>query len=999
MATSSVAMPPQPPVDDDVPGTATAAASPAMLDRARGLVAGIAAANAAATTVAAVAAAASNVGSLSVPSSPTSNYNHSHNHNSGNASRALAAAAAAAAPGGVTRMEGIEMGSTNIGASGSGNGGVGGGGASGGGAILRGKRQGSLPPPPPPSAPTAGASSSSASAFRRGVGHRLGEAAVLGSSPASPAALDPSHHHHHHHNHHSHQSHQSHQQPHQHHHHPPHLFRPPIAATTASSTSSSSPSRSQPHRLAQSGRISKIRHQRASSTNSSTSSAAAAAVAAVVASLSSVSTPRSGAATSSEAHAGDTRPSGRSSRSNSGNSINSTRPRGGSGNADGIGASSIASSACSSTTNSAVTSSTSSPPLPSSPVLKASSAGGHGKTVPMGGTTATTTSTKSKPSGAQSDNAPVFSFWGPDPVPLPSRFSRIKRNLIRGHEAALEACWARLITALRDEVEHIEGLGAHLIPSIEYSDVEDPAQTARFGRDLRRYGVGVVRKVVPKPDADSMVDRTVNYLTQVAERNTAARPHVVPQDPTCFDLFWTPAQVDARAHPSVLRAQRFMMSLWETTPDDRLATRLPITYVDRIRIHGDVVAAAAAAAAAAAKSPKAPSASSDDSKAAAASTAAALRSLQPPQASSSLDMNSRLNSNPEPQSADDWIEALQSSAGIIAQVDNGSLERWEPDGYQRGGTYDNVFHGHWEDYDPWECASRVSSTMDLYNGYGACTIFRMFQGVLALSTIEPGMIRLLPSPKLATAYYLLRPFFSPRAPAPSVRSGPEWEAYLHPSNWTLERSPDTIIHGAVPGHAQRITEHWHPHLYLRSSMITLPTLQPGDYIFWHPDLPYHISSNNSGLRTPSANRRPDDISMLVYIPAAPLTQTNALYLARQRKAFQRGLPGPDFDSSGRAVVVEDPDIRPGEKHIADVGGPSALQGMGLAPWEAAATRACTPPSKSATGKDEDTEMAGAGEAETKSLTSSASGSHAEAEVIRLSNIILFPDRSMLGYSV
>jgi hypothetical protein len=593
---------------------------------------------------------------------------------------------------------------------------------------------------------------------------------------------------------------------------------------------------------------------------------------------------------------------------------------------------------------------------------------------------------------ARDDDGLVFSFWGPEPVPLPSRFSRIKKNLIRGHEAELEACWARLTTALRAEVEHIEGLGAHLIPSIEFADVDDPAQTARFGRDLRRYGVGVIRKVVPKSDADAMVRETVQYLDDAVAKSTATatangaspkRPQPLPQDPTCYDFFWTPAQVRSRAHPSVLRAQRFMMGLWETTPDDRLATRLPITYVDRIRIHGNATNRENASSL--------PRDQNDGSNG-----NSSLNSLQSPPQQQPTE---------NPQSADDWINALQSSAGIIAQVDNGSLERWEPDGYQRAGTYNNVFHGHWEDYDPWECASRVSATMDLYNGYGACTIFRMFQGVLALSTIEPGMIRLLPSPKLATAYYLLRPFFSPRTPAPppGVRSGPEWDAYLHPDNWRLERNPDTIIHGAVPGHAQRITEHWHPHLHLRSSMITLPTLQPGDYIFWHPDLPYHISSNNPGLKTPTPTGDANDVSMLVYIPAAPLTQTNALYLARQRKAFQRGQPGPDFDS-GRAVLVEDDDLRPGEKEIAEVGGPAGLQAMGLAPWEAAATRAGTPPpplfSRSlAALKDEDTEMAEAGEAETKSLTSSTSGSHAEAEVIRLSNIILFPDRSMLGYSV
>ncbi|KPM38007.1 hypothetical protein AK830_g8563 [Neonectria ditissima] len=570
------------------------------------------------------------------------------------------------------------------------------------------------------------------------------------------------------------------------------------------------------------------------------------------------------------------------------------------------------------------------------PVVASATSSSKHSSVPSNMTAAT--------AAAIDNDAPVLSFWGPKPVPLPSRFARIKRNLIRGHEAELEASWGRLINALRAEVDHIEALGAHLIPSIEFADIDDTSQSARFGRDLRRYGVGVIRKVVPKSDADMAVRETVQYL------NSKSRIKAQQHDPACFDFFWTPAQVRARAHPGVLTAQRFMMNLWETSPDDRLVTRLPITYVDRLRVHG------------------AGEARPHDLN---------VPPLEPP------------------QSADDWIKALESSAGIIAQVDNGSLERWEPDGYQHAGTYNHVFHGRWEDHDPWECASRVSATMDLYNGYGACTIFRMFQGVLALSNVEPGMVRLLPSPKLATAYYLLRPFFSTRTPPPDIRSGPEWEAYLDPSNWKLERDPDSIIHGAVPGHAQRITEHWHPHLHLRGSMITLPTLQPGDYIFWHPDLPYYLSSNNYGLKTPSGVN--DNVSMLLYVPAAPLTQTNALYLARQRKAFQRGHPGPDFDSTGLGAVVEDADTRPGEKEIAEFGGPAALQAMGLAPWEVAGTRAGTPPSDRPKSKDDDAEMET--EVETKSLMSASSSSHAEAEVVRLANIILFPDRSMLGYSV
>ncbi|KAG6984402.1 hypothetical protein FocnCong_v005616 [Fusarium oxysporum f. sp. conglutinans] len=225
-------------------------------------------------------------------------------------------------------------------------------------------------------------------------------------------------------------------------------------------------------------------------------------------------------------------------------------------------------------------------------------------------------------------DAPVISFWGPEPIALPSRFARIKRNLISGHEAELEASWARLITALRKEVSHIEDLGAHLIPSIEFGDLDDSVQTARFGHDLRRYGVGVVRKVVPRADTDTAVRETVDYLD--SKRHIKA---LQQHDPACFDFFWTPAQVRSRAHPNVLSAQRFMMSLWETNPDDQLVTRLPITYVDRIRVHGN-----------------------------------------------GENQSNSLNVPPlePPQSADDWIQALQSSAGITAQVDNGLWSAGSP---------------------------------------------------------------------------------------------------------------------------------------------------------------------------------------------------------------------------------------------------------------------------------------------------------------------------------
>lgn len=552
---------------------------------------------------------------------------------------------------------------------------------------------------------------------------------------------------------------------------------------------------------------------------------------------------------------------------------------------------------------------------------------------------------------------PVLSFYGEQPVPLPSRFGQLKRRLVAGHEPALEASWARLLAALRDEIAHIESRGTDLIPSIDFGDVGRPDRVAPFSESVRRYGIGVVRGVVPEADAQAWVDETKRYLDAKHELKPPAA-----QDPTCFDLFWSPCQMRARAHPNVLHVQKFVMSLWDTSDDDRLATRFPISYADRIRIDTKTT--------------------SDSSL---GETAAAV---------------------PPPQ------EALPAAAAsrLIAQVDNGSLERWEADGYGHAGTYDSIWKGDWESYNPWDTTGRVNATTDLYNGAGACSMFRMFQGILALSTVEPGMVRLLPSPKLSTAYFLLRPFFAPRTGPPEGRENAAdaaaWDAYLDASNWRLEAQPSTIIHGAVPGHAQRVTELWHPHLRLAHSLVAPPTLRPGDYIVWHPDQAYAFEEPRPGA--------PPSTSMLVYTPAAPLTQTNALFLARQRKAFQRGHPGPDFDTTGNGLGSEAPHTgRLDHRDIEAVGGEAGLQAMGLAPWNVAKTppktasplpllaSAAAAAAVSATGRGEEKEEEQDskeavldGRADSSSPTTAASTpvSAAEAEVVRLANIILFPDR-------
>jgi hypothetical protein len=131
-----------------------------------------------------------------------------------------------------------------------------------------------------------------------------------------------------------------------------------------------------------------------------------------------------------------------------------------------------------------------------------------------------------------------------------------------------------------------------------------------------------------------------------------------------------------------------------------------------------------------------------------------------------------------------------------------------------------------------------------------------------------------------------------------------------------------MLQGAVPSYAQEVSSALHPHLRLDKTMVPIPTLRPGDYVVWHCDAVYGV--RGAGLRSDL------DEAMVMYLPACPLTQTNALYLARQRKAFILGLPSPDFGGgSGESSHLS----RPGVQEVYDAGGNGGLRAMGLLHWD------------------------------------------------------------------
>lgn len=275
-------------------------------------------------------------------------------------------------------------------------------------------------------------------------------------------------------------------------------------------------------------------------------------------------------------------------------------------------------------------------------------------------------------------------------------------------------------------------------------------------------------------------------------------------------------------------------------------------------------------------------------------------------------------------------------------VDGGSVERWDERGYGLGGVYNDVWRGNWEKFDPWEASCRLPVVSDMHQGVGACSMFRMFQGWLSLSTTGAFEGTLLVNPLFAkaTAYYLLRPFFSPRR---GVDAGAQTTSeamnntveFLEADNWVMDKEPNSWIQGATPGHGQELSHLLHPHLNLEQTMVHVPTVRPGDYVAWHCDTIHSVDKTHAGKSD----------SSVLYIPTCPLTESNAQGLLRQRENFIHGTPSPDFGGGmgesehvGRVKVEdmealvgvkgcraaglmewdsEEPNLTPGQKEVLD----------------------------------------------------------------------------------
>ncbi len=193
------------------------------------------------------------------------------------------------------------------------------------------------------------------------------------------------------------------------------------------------------------------------------------------------------------------------------------------------------------------------------------------------------------------------------------------------------------------------------------------------------------------------------------------------------------------------------------------------------------------------------------------------------------------------------------SSGLGGHTDSGSVERWLTPTYQQ--VFESVWKGDVDSYDAWDAAYRTE--VDEYPSSTTCSVFRSFQGWLAMSEMphDQGVLWTVPIPEAMT-YLLVRPM--------------------------LDDVPEDSLCGAEQGKALGLSEEWHPLLW--KAQAGIPTVDPGDSVWWHPDLVHGVA----------AVQDQKGWGNVIYIPAAPMCAKNAAYAQDVAERFQRGESPRDF---------------------------------------------------------------------------------------------------------
>ncbi len=198
-------------------------------------------------------------------------------------------------------------------------------------------------------------------------------------------------------------------------------------------------------------------------------------------------------------------------------------------------------------------------------------------------------------------------------------------------------------------------------------------------------------------------------------------------------------------------------------------------------------------------------------------------------------------------------EPGDDTLGLSPHCDAGSIERWTDKAYQK--IYNDIFSDNFENFNPFDAKYR-DETIE-FESPAVAHVFRTFQGWTALTEQGPndGTLQLIPIVK-GMSYVLTRAL--------------------------LDDVPENELCGSKAGKALSINEKYHS--LLLEGLISIPKMNPGDTIWWHPDVVHAVEEKHKGK----------NYSNVIYVGATPYCKKNIDYIKKQSKKFIEGKSPPDF---------------------------------------------------------------------------------------------------------
>ena len=208
-------------------------------------------------------------------------------------------------------------------------------------------------------------------------------------------------------------------------------------------------------------------------------------------------------------------------------------------------------------------------------------------------------------------------------------------------------------------------------------------------------------------------------------------------------------------------------------------------------------------------------------------------------------------------------EPGDKTLGLSPHCDAGSVERWIDKGYQK--VYKNIFADNFTKYDPFNAAYR-NKTQEIESP-AVSHVFRTFQGWVALTEQGPGdgTLQLIPIAK-SMAYILTRAL--------------------------LDDVDEKDLCSSMPARALSVNSKYHS-LLLRG-LVSIPKMNPGDTVWWHPDVVHAVEDHHTGK----------GYSNVVYVGSTPYCEKNLIYAKKQSQKFLQGKSPPDFAAEDYEVAYK-----------------------------------------------------------------------------------------------